>query len=178
MHEIQLLYVENIITRKKSTPQQELIFVMRVANLSHDKKVEVLWAGEQGEWQVLSASYQYQLSADEECWKARVIIKAQGHTSLPGNINFALHYQCLGQEYWDNQAGSNYASQADSGIQLTASQNLQQLGFESKLKAGQQLLPITVSVNQALQVKAVTLHWTTDNWLTSHKTHCHFNRHY
>ena len=44
MHEIQLLYVENIITRMKNAPQQELTFVMRVANLSHDKKVEVLWA--------------------------------------------------------------------------------------------------------------------------------------
>jgi maltose 6'-phosphate phosphatase len=178
MYEIQLLYVENIITRKKSIPQQELCFVMRVANLSHDKKVEVLWAGEQGEWQVLSASYQHQLSADDECWKAKIIIKAAGQSTLPGNINFALLYECLGQEYWDNQAGSNYDSQADSGIQLTANQNLQQLDFQSKLKAGQQRLPITISVNQALQAKAVTLYWTTDNWLTSHKTPCHFNRHY
>jgi len=178
MHEIQLLYVENIITRKKSIPQQELCFVMRVANISHDKKIEVLWAGEQGEWQVLSASYQHQLGADYECWRAKVIIKAQGHHSLPGNINFALHYQCLGQDYWDNQAGSNYASQADSGIQLAANQHLQQLGFESKLKAGQQRLPITVSITQALHATAVNIHWSTDNWLSSHTTPCYFNRHY
>ena len=178
MHEIQLLYVENIITRKKSIPQQELYFVMRVENLSHDKNVEVLWTGEQGEWQIISASYQHQQSTDYECWCAKVIIKATGQTSLPGNISFALHYQCLGQDYWDNLSGSNYASQADSGIQLAANQNLQQIGFESKLKAGQQSLPITISVNQALQAKAVNIHWTTDNWLTSHKTPCHFNRHY
>ena len=178
MHEIQLLYVENIITRKKSTPQQELSFVMRVANLNHDKKIEVLWVGEQGEWQVLSASYQYQLDDYNECWHAKIIIKAMEQCSLPGNIHFALHYQCLGQDYWDNLSGNNYASQADSGIQLAANQNVQQIGFEPKLKAGQQRLPITVSVNQALQVKAVNLHWTTDNWLTSHTSPCHFNRHY
>ncbi len=178
MHEIQLLYVENIITRKKSLPQQELTFVMRVANLSHDKKVEVLWAGEQGEWQVAHASYQYQIDADKECWQAKVIIRATGHNSLPGNINFALHFQCLGQDYWDNRSGSNYASQADSGIQLAANQNLQQLGFEPKLKAGQQRHPITISVNQALQVTAVNIHWTTDNWHSTHTTACHFNRHY
>jgi len=178
MHEIQLLYVENIITRKKKIPQQELSFVMRVVNLSHDKKVEVLWAGEQGEWQVLSACYQYQLDADYECWSSRVIVKATGHNSLPGNISFALHYQCLGQDYWDNLSGSNYTSQADSGIKLPATQNLQQIGFEPKLKLSQQRLPITVSVNQSLQAKAVTLHWTTDNWLTSHISPCHFNRHY
>ena len=178
MHEIQLLYVENIITRKKSTPQQELSFVMRVANLSHDKKIEVLWVGEQGEWQVLSASYQYPLADDNECWHAKIIIKATEQRGFPGNIHFALHYHCLGQDYWDNLSGKNYASQADSGIQLAANQNLQQIGFEPKLKAGQQRLPITVSVNQALQVKAVNLHWTTDNWLTSHTSPCHFNRHY
>ena len=74
MYEIQLLYVENIITRKKSIPQQELTFVMRVANLNHDKKVEVLWSGEQGEWHVLPASYQHQLSADQESWQAKLVL--------------------------------------------------------------------------------------------------------
>jgi len=44
MNKIQLLYVENVITRKKRDLHQELSFFMLVENLGHDKNCDVLWA--------------------------------------------------------------------------------------------------------------------------------------
>ena len=178
MHEIQLLYVENIITRKKRVLQQQLSFFMRVQNLSHDKHIEVLWAGEEGDWQTLSACYHSGLEPGYECWRAQITVKATAEQSLPGNIRFALRYQTQGKDYWDNKHGLNYSSQADSGLKVVSAQPLLNIGFERQLKVGQKYVPVIVSVKRSVQAKTVTLHWTTDNWLHTHKTPCHFKRNY
>ena len=178
MNEIQLLYVENIIARKKGVLRQELSFFMQAKNLSHDKNIDVLWAGEDGEWQTLPATYHSSLEPDSEYWQAKITINATAELSLPGNIKFALRYQTQGRDYWDNKHGLNYASQADSGLKVTAAQPLLNIGFEQKLKAGQKHVPITVSVNRAVHANTVTVHWTTDNWLHTHNTPCQFNRNY
>jgi maltose 6'-phosphate phosphatase len=96
MNEIQLLYVENIITRKKRVLQQELSFFMLVENLSHDKKIDVLWAGEDGEWHTLSATWHSKLEDDKEYWRAQATFNSTANKSLPGNIKFALRYQTQG----------------------------------------------------------------------------------
>ena len=41
---IELLYVENIITRKKGAPQQRLTFYLMVENRAYGKEVAVRWA--------------------------------------------------------------------------------------------------------------------------------------
>ena len=180
MNEIRLLYVENVITRKKRVLHQELSFFMLVENLYHDKKIDVLWTGEseEGEWRTLPATYHSNLDNHKEYWRAQLTVNSTADKSLPGNIRFALRYQTEGREYWDNKHGQNYSSQADSGIKVVSSQAVQNIGFENRLIDKQKYVPVTVSVNQSVHAKSVTVHWTTDNWKHTYKTPCQFKRNY
>ncbi len=178
MDKIQLLYVENVITRKKSRVQQSLSFFMRVENLSYDKAIDVIWAGEDGVWQTLPAGYHSRLKHDQDYWQARIDFQLSADTSLPGNIEFGLRYRTAGSEYWDNNQGLNYSSQADSGIKVTNAAQVLNIDFASKLEDGQKFVPITVAVNQVNPGDKVTVHWTTDNWQHSRQTPCYFKRNY
>ena len=178
MNKIQLLYVENVITRKKRDLQQELSFFMLVENLSLDKKIDVLWAGEDDQWHTLSATWHSKLDHDKEYWHAQITCHSTANKSLPGNIKFALRYQTQGREYWDNKYGLNYSSQADSGIKVVSTNPVLNIGFENRLKEGQKYVPITISVIQSVHAQTVTIHWTTDNWKHTHLTPCHFKRNY
>ncbi len=178
MGKIQLLYVENVITRKKSGVRQALSFFMRVENISHHKRIDVLWSGEDGVWQTLPASYHSSPEQDQEYWQARIDFQLSPAKSLPGNIRFGLRYQVPGVEYWDNNRGLNYSSQADSGIQVVCSAPVLNIDFANKLEDGQKNVPITVAVDKFTDADKVTVHWTTDNWRHTHKTSCHFKRTY
>jgi maltose 6'-phosphate phosphatase len=178
MNKIQLLYVENVMTRKKRVLQQELSFFMLVENLGYDKHCDVLWAGEDDQWHTLPAIYHSNPDHDKEYWRAHIAIKSTADKSLPGNIKFALRYQTQGKEYWDNKHGLNYSSQADSGIKVVSVKPVLNIGFEHNLKEGQKYVPITISVNQSVHAKSVTIHWTTDNWKHTHKTPCQFKRNF
>jgi len=175
---IQLLYVENVITRKKTGVRQTLSFFMLAENLSHDKRIDVVWSGEDGVWQTLSANYHSQPEHDKEYWQARMDFQLTPAKSLPGNIQFGLRYRVAGAEYWDNNQGSNYSSQADSGIKVTCSAPVLNIDFPNKLDDGQKNIPITVAVDQFTDTDKVTVHWTTDDWRHSHKTACHFKTNY
>lgn len=178
MKMIQLLYVENVIIRKKRVLQQELSFFMLVENQSHDKKVDVLWVGEDGVWHTQSTTWHSNVDHHKEYWQAKITCGVTADKSLPGNIKFALRYQTQGREYWDNKHGLNYSSEADSGIKVVSNSPVLNIGFEHKLKDGQKYVPVTVSVNQSVHAKTVTIHWTTDNWQHTYKTPCQFKRNF
>ncbi|TAL55391.1 MAG: endonuclease [Methylovulum sp.] len=178
MNKIQLLTVENLITRKKNGVQQELSFFIRVENIGYNKQVEVVWAGEDGIWHSLAAHYHSKLGTDNEYWQAQATFHLTAEQSLPGNIGFGLRYQASGEEYWDNNGGLNYSSQADSGIQSTPGSPVLNIGFQPTLNDKQKFIPITVAVDKSLAAEKVTVHWTTDNWQSTHKTRCYFKRKY
>ncbi|MGZ8919278.1 MAG: endonuclease/exonuclease/phosphatase family protein, partial [Methylobacter sp.] len=90
MDKIQLLYVENVITRKKKGVHQELSFFMLVENASYDKQIDVVWAGEDGVWQTLPVQYHSSLEPGKEYWQALTKFHLSADTSLPGNIQFGL----------------------------------------------------------------------------------------
>ncbi|MGZ8227457.1 MAG: endonuclease/exonuclease/phosphatase family protein [Methylococcaceae bacterium] len=178
MDKIRLLYVENVITRKKRQLQQDLYFFMLIENISYSKQVDVIWSGEDGVWQTLPAHYHSKLSDDKEYWCAQISHHLTPTQSLPGNIRFGLRYRALGKDYWDNKHDHNYSSQADSGIKLAQPIALQNIAFGDKLAEGQKFVPITVAVNQSLAAENITIHWTTDNWRHSKTTACHYKRNY
>ena len=178
MPAIQLLYVENIISRKNDQVQQNLHFFMLLENLGFDKQVEVFWAGEEGKWQTLPVKYHGIQGHDKEYWQARISLTLTDDFSLPGNIQFGLRYRVLGQEYWDNNNGLNYSSEADSGIKLTHNNQLQNIDFKTYLNENQSIIPVTVAIDFTLNIKKVTLHWTVDNWKTTHLSKCEYHRNY
>jgi maltose 6'-phosphate phosphatase len=176
MSTIQLLYVENTISRKEMQVQQDLHFFMCLDNINFDKHVDVIWSGEEGVWQTLPATFHSVLQKGKEYWQARVSIQLSSTQSLPGNIQFSLRYRVSGEEYWDNN-GSNYVSEADSGIQLPIGHQIQQIGFQACLAEEQTTVPLTIAVS-AVNVKLVTIHWTVDDWETTQQSSCHYQHDY
>ena len=176
MNKIKLLYVENIIFRKTKQVQQKLTFFMWLENIGYDKQVDIIWAGEDGAWHVLPAKFHSTLGHDKEYWSANVTLNLTKEHSLPGNVQFNLRYRVLDNEYLVNNQGQNFSSEADSGIKLTDHQQLQNVAFENQLFDDSHTLAITTAVDQSFNADKVTLHWTTDNWKTTKKTPCKFNR--
>ena len=178
MDTIKLLYVENVITRKKRGVQQILRFFMQIKNRSYDKQIDVLWVGEDGLWQTLPASFHSQVQPDQEYWQAQINYKLTATQSLPGNIRFGLRYRTSTAEYWDNLEGLNYSSQADSGIKIAHQASVLNIDFPNRLDEGQKFFPVTVAVDKLAELDKVIVYWTTDNWQHTHKTPCHFKRNY
>lgn len=174
MDKITLLYVENIISRKQKRIQQSLTFFMRVENVSYDKQVDVIWSGENGVWQTLQAHYHSMQGGEREYWRAQAVVFLTEEQSLPGNIQFGLRYKVCDIESWDNNNGSNYSSEADSGIMLAHRRLVQNIGFENCLNDELEYVPITIAVDHSLNAEKVTIHWTEDNWKTTQKTPCYF----
>lgn len=178
METIKLLYIENIITRKTLRTQQQLTFFILIDNVSYSKHVDVIWTGEDGVWQTLPANYHSMQGHDKEYWLAHIAFDLTKQQSLVGNIQFSLRYRVSGKEYWDNNHGLNYSSEADSGIKLTNNQQVQNIGFDHHLNNEQQPILLTVAVANAFNAQKVTIHWTKDGWQTTHKTACDFKSNY
>lgn len=178
MDKIQLLYVQNLITRKKTSVQQSLRFFIRVDSPSYDKWIDVLWAGEDGIWQTLPASFHSKLEHDKEYWEAGLDVQLTPAKSLPGNIQFGLRCKTPASECWDNNQGQHYSSEADSGIKVANAAPVLNIGYANRLEDGQKCVPITVAVDRFNETDQVTVHWTTDNWQHIHKTPCYFKRAY
>ncbi len=171
MDKIQLIYVENIISRKSQSVQQELTFFLQIENIHYDKQVDIMWAGEDGVWHILPAEYHSINGSNKEYWCKKCFFSLADR-SLPGNIQFSLRYRVLGAEYWDNNHGRNFSSEADSGIKLVHKRKIQHIGFANVLNNDIASVPVVVAVKQAFNAEQVSIQWTTDNWQTSHETPC------
>jgi len=176
MKAVQLLQAVNTISRYKNQLQQELAFVMLIANRAYHKLVEVHWAGEDGVWRTLRADYHSSTGTNWEVWRAQATFNSLDDASLPGDVEFALRYRVLGEEYWDKKDLSNYFLNADSGVLLDKSAPLLQVDFNPILQEGQRHYPVTVAVRHSMQPKHVYIHWTTDNWRNTQVTPCFFYR--
>jgi len=176
MEAIQLLHARNTISRNKQRLQQELVFSILVEDIDYDKLVEVHWAGEDKVWRTLRAEHHSSGGEDREIWSARATFNPSEDASLPGDIEFALRYRVLGEEYWDNNRARNYVSNADSGVLLEKHAQLLNADFNPILQNGQRYYPITAALRHSLAPKRVDLHWTTDNWRSTQVTPCFFRR--
>ncbi|MCL4205215.1 MAG: endonuclease/exonuclease/phosphatase family protein [Pirellulaceae bacterium] len=181
MPPIELLYAKSRILRRPDTVEQELMVASLVRNLAYRKSVEVVWAGEDGAWRNLDAEYVGPSGESSEIWHARTTIPLTPESSLPGDIQFLLHYHVAGQDYWAPAGQQSYAIGADSGIRLADRLPLLHVDFAPNLHVGQQFYPITIAVRQDLHPEKVAIRWTTDHWDTVTDTpaflrHKHWHR--
>jgi maltose 6'-phosphate phosphatase len=173
MTEIQLLYAANTMTEEEGLIQQNLFFFVLVKNLAFVKKIDVVWAGEDGVWHTLPAMFHSMSEPNSEYWNATATFHSTPDIALPGTIQFALRYEVMGQEYWDNNRGLNYVSQARSCIQAAEDHPVLNLGLHQRLVDDQLHVPITVAINHPFQADNVSIHWTTDDWQHTNMTPCH-----
>jgi len=172
MANIQLLYTGNVISRKHKTAQQKLFFFMCLENVGFNKQVDVEWAGEDGGWRTMAAYFHSKREENQELWVAKIKLQENARKSLPGTVQFSLRYRVNGEEFWDNNNGWNYVSEANSGIKLDGNFPVLNIDFADRLTDGQKSIPITVATNQSLAAKKVVIHWTKDNWRHSYETPC------
>lgn len=172
MPNIQLVSVENLITRKGKATQQQLSFLIRIENLGYDKQVDVVWAGEDDSWQTLPTRFLGKRGENQELWLAEITFRHTSKKPLPGKVKFCLRYKVNNQEFWDNNHGRNYTSEAGSGLRLANGIETLNIQFTPRLTNEQKTLPVAVAVDPALNAVKVIIHWTTDNWRQSYRTPC------
>ncbi len=178
MPNIQLLYVENIISRKLKSAQQKLSFFVHVENIGLNKQIDILWSGEDGVWHKLAARFLSKRGKTQELWLAEIKRQLTEKKPLPGTIKFSLRYRVNGEEFWDNNNGWDYTSEADSGINLTGNCMALNLAFADRLTDAQKSVPVAVAINQSLATNKVTVVWTKDNWRHTYKTPCFLKKDY
>lgn len=176
--EIELLYVENTISRKRGNVQQALVFCVRVRNLAYAKQVEVHWSGEDGAWEILPAAYLAPAGDNCEIWLARTWRRAGASTSLPGNVEFACVYRINGSEYWCKPSGVHFRCQADAGVRLGEAVELQQIGYAPLLQNEQKMLTVDVAAARSINAQEVFIDWSDDGWRTTQRTPCQYSRDY
>jgi len=176
MAKIELLAVENTLTRKKVGHQQVLQFLMAVESSDHHKQVDVIWCGHDGIWHTLPAKFQGPRGEHQEFWQARVTISAKSGKKMPGDVRFALRLRCDDDEIWDNNEGWNHHCRQASGLTLTGDLPLQNLSFKNSLDDEQQFVQIKVALNPGFRAESIVIHWTNDNWRSSRETLCKRNK--
>jgi maltose 6'-phosphate phosphatase len=53
---------------------------------------------------------------------------------------------------------------------------LQNLSFKHRLEDAQQFAPVKVAVDASLNTESLVIHWTADNWRSSHQSVCRFQK--
>ena len=176
MHPIQLIYVKNIVSRTVNGTFQEISFAASVANIGFGKRVGVHWSGEDGVWRNAPAEFRSVLEDGREVWVAELAIPLTVESSIPGNIQFAAYVEREGEKHWDSRFGSNYGSDADSGVIVFEPVDARVVGCNPHLTPGLVSLPLEVAVRQDAGPEAVTVHWSVDGWATSHQSHAYYRR--
>ncbi len=171
MKAIELLYVTNTIARGRTGLKQRVEFLVLVSNLAYEKHVSVVWSGARGTWHDLDAEYHASAGDNREIWRAECVFE-ESKGGLPGDIRFALRFRVGGVEYWDNNDGRDYTSEADSGLFAPGTRPVLNIDFTEWLRRGQKASFATVAVHQSVRAEQVRVHWTTDGWRTQHSTSC------
>ena len=129
---------------------------MLIENVAYHKLVEVHWAGKDRVWHKLRADYHSFTGTNREIWRAQATFHASNDASLPGDVEFALRYCVLGEEYWDNNESHNYFSNCNSGVLLEQSVRLLNVDFNPILQDGQRHYPVTIAVRHPCNPKTST----------------------
>ncbi|MDD2239183.1 MAG: carbohydrate-binding protein [Kiritimatiellae bacterium] len=173
---LHFIYVRNIVSRTVTGTFQEIAFAVRVLNIGHGKRVGIHWCGEDGDWRESPADYRCTLPGGDEVWVAEVAVPLTMESSIPGNIQFSACLERGDERYWDSRFGSNYRSDADSGVIVFDALDLRVVGCRPCLPAAMVSLPLEVAVRQEIEPTSVIIHWTTDGWATRQTTPAYFRR--
>ena len=124
----------------------------------------MVWAGEDGSWRTLHAEYCRPGGQNFEIWQARAAFPLATVESLPGDIQFALHYQVAGRDYWTPPDRQGWTINADSGIRMGDGLPLLNVDFQPRLQPRREFYQITAAVCQNLRPEGVSVRWSTDRW--------------
>ncbi|TCJ19513.1 endonuclease [Parasulfuritortus cantonensis] len=169
---IRLQHAGNEVVQEAGHSRQDLFFVAAVDNIAYAKRVDILWAGRDGVWHTLPATFHSMAGDHSEYWIATASLHLASHGAGPDAIRFALRCQMQGEEHWDNNGGANYVCPAHSYMRLGGDRAVFNLGPTQRLHDHQRTIAVSVAVHQPVRADQVVVHWTTDDWQNVHVTPC------
>lgn len=178
MKPIELLFAENVISRRGSHSRQRLIFCASTERRDVEQKVAVHWAGVDGSWRVTPA-HATRSRGEREIWMAEVTVESSGaNHPLPEAVEFALHYRAAGSDWWHKDGDRNLRIERDTGVLLGERIVLLNLRPERFLASDQRDFATTIAVRDDFRPCTVKIRWTTDYWQTVRSSECHFSPYY
>ena len=181
---VDLLKASSRTSGKYGYSWQDLSFDVRVDNLAYAKKVVIYYRDADGLWKDLPASFDRQIDATQEVWRASMNRALNGPyaSNVPLNIQFAVRYEVGGQTYWDNNAGRNYVVNAGTGEFITKNVLVDgayaaaPYSYNYGGNTGNVLGSFSVEVllKNLAYAKDVKVRYTYDNWKTTQVGSAHY----
>ena len=156
-----------------------------VDNLAYEKSVQLYYQDETNAWVTADMAFEGTASPGRELWKYSVqrTITGPYTTNAPLDLNFVLKYTVNGQTHWDNNNGANYVLNAGTGEYtpkvIVLNHAYANAPYTYSYNGMSQAVKGYFSANFILQnlgySKDVEVHYSFDNWATSHVGKAKFN---
>lgn len=142
-----------------------------VKNLGTNKNVSVHYTYNGIDWFDQPATYYKTLSDGSEVWKFQTPYKSfLGARWAKCSCRFAIKYEVNGKTYWDNNNGNDYfleRGKNSSFISTVLSKSI--VAFDGIWDGGANKHNVSIALQNLGVDKTVKVHYTKDNWKTSHQ---------
>ena len=154
---------------------QDFEFDIRVDNIAYHKEVTVWYIDADGQWKSLAATYAHDIDGNQEMWHAnwqRMLSRPGCVTLSPLDLVFNVVYKVAGQTYVDDRYGQQYYLPAGSGELITPPVLADGATAVAPYSVNGSSYPgyftVGVLVKNLAYHKRVAIHYTYDNWRTTH----------
>lgn len=168
-NEVHLIKLQSYKSYTGTTPLLRRHFEAVVANLGSAKQVFVRMKASDGTWyNPINLKYDRAASSGSEVWSADVTDFVLPYSN-PASQEFVIGYTVNGHTYWDNNNGSNFIIDTDSGASLFG------INVYDKIIPASVYVPTgqsgsysgAVTVKNLAYAKQVKVVYSTDGWATS-----------
>jgi hypothetical protein len=183
---VELNKVDNRISSKYGYSWQTIEVEAIVENLSYDKDVVLHYQENDNTWTDLTLTYRGIANPGKEIWATTISRTLNGPYTQgePLDLEFVLKMQANGETYWDNNSSQNYSVPAGSGEftpkAIVVDSSFAQSPYDYSYNGN------TTHVNGYFRAefivpnwgysKNVEVHYSYDNWATSHIGQASFMR--
>ncbi|WP_020407020.1 carbohydrate-binding protein [Hahella ganghwensis] len=183
--EVELLKADSRIHGKYGFTWQTYTMDILVDNLAYEKKVSISYLDDDGQWKELEASFSHMVSPEKEVWqlsRTRMLHHPNEPAQQPLNLIFRIKYEADGNVYLDDNQQRNYFISAGSGEYIRPTILVDYAGavapydtnygdnnthFDGRFSVG-------VLLKNLGYTKDVKVHYTTDDWETTHISNLSF----
>jgi hypothetical protein len=170
--EIRLLKALSTVSSRYGQEWQGVTYTLLVKNLAHEKFVYVHQKEPDGSWVDLPGTYVGPAGSGHEVWQVtRQYAEWTTPPEAARDLEFAPRLVVGGTSYWDNNWGQNYHLGQNDGPMLHNTHVLVAGSFWRDTGD----LDVSIDVKNLAYAKAVTVVYTTDNWVTAHEASASFS---
>ncbi|ATX77923.1 MULTISPECIES: carbohydrate-binding protein [Reinekea] len=176
--QIELNKVDSRLHSKYGFRWQGINIEAVVENLAYEKKVQLMYRDDDGEWATEDLSYSGSIGDGLETWSLWINRNITGPYAEGEalDLEFVLRYEVDGAVYWDNNLTRNYFIPAGSGeytpkpllVDTAVSRAPYDYDYNGNTGHVNGYLSIDVMLQNYAMYKDVEIHYSYDNWQTTH----------